>query len=134
MAGDDKVAARPWACPGFTRFWAASSVSSLGTYFTTVAVQLLVVVTLHQGSFSVGLVTGARWLPYLIFGLVARVLVDRSAHRPLLALTDLAQTSGPTLQTVGLDAFGLGLILSVGGTLACSPFRHARLGADPATG
>jgi MFS family permease len=88
---DDRAVARPWACPGFTRFWAASSVSGLGTYFTTVAVQVLVVVTLHQGSFGVGLVTGALWLPYLIFGLVAGVVVDRSAHRPLLVLTDLAR-------------------------------------------
>lgn len=83
--------ARPWACPGFTRFWAASSASDLGTYFTAVAVQVLVVVTLHQGSFGVGLVTAARWLPYLLLGLVAGVIVDRSARRPLLVLTDLGR-------------------------------------------
>lgn len=91
MGGADGSGPRPWACPGFTRFWTASSVSDLGTYFTTVAVQVLVVVTLHQGSFGVGLVTGARWLPYLLFGLVAGVVVDRSARRPLLVLTDLAR-------------------------------------------
>ncbi len=84
-------AARPGACPGFTKFWAASSASDLGTYFTTVAVQVLVVVTLGRGAFGVGLVTAARWLPYLIFGLVAGIVVDRTAHRPLLVLTDLAR-------------------------------------------
>lgn len=82
---------RPRDRPGFTQFWAASSISGLGTYFTTVAVQVLVVVTLHQGSFGVGLVTGARWLPYLLFGLVAGVLVERSARRPLLVLTDMVR-------------------------------------------
>ncbi|MHB8565396.1 MAG: MFS transporter, partial [Acidiferrobacteraceae bacterium] len=91
MDGAQGPAARPWACPGFTRFWAATSASDLGTYFTNVAVQVLVVVTLHQGSFGVGLVTAARWLPYLIFGLVAGVIVDRSPRRPLLVLTDLAR-------------------------------------------
>lgn len=91
MGTDSEAVTRPWACPGFARFWAASSVSDMGTYFTTVAVQVLIVVTLHQGSFGVGLVTAARWLPYLLFGLVAGVVVDRSAHRPLLVLTDLAR-------------------------------------------
>jgi MFS family permease len=88
--GPDPVA-RTWDCLGFTRFWVASSVSDLGTYFTTVAIQILVVVTLHQSAAGVGLVTGARWLPYMIFGLVAGVVVDRSSRRSLLVVTDLAR-------------------------------------------
>lgn len=52
---------------------------------------MLVVVTLHQGATSVGLVNSARWLPYLLFGLVAGVLVDRSRRLPLLVTTDLVR-------------------------------------------
>jgi MFS family permease len=48
-----------------------------------------VVFTLHAGAAGVGLVSAARWLPYLLFGLVAGVLVDRSRRRPLLVITDL---------------------------------------------
>lgn len=47
----------------FTRFWAAETVSGFGTYVTTLAVQVLVVVTLHAGATGVGLVNAARWLP-----------------------------------------------------------------------
>jgi MFS family permease len=78
-------------CPGFTRFWAASTVSGFGTYVTTLAIQVLIVVTLHQGAASVGLVSSARWLPYVLFGLVAGVLVDRVRRRPLLVATDLGR-------------------------------------------
>lgn len=91
MGGAEESVARPWGCPAFTRFWAASSASYLGTYFTTVAVQVIVVDTLHRGSFGVGLVTAARWLPSVVLGIVAGVVVDRSARRPLLVLTDLAR-------------------------------------------
>jgi MFS family permease len=73
------------------RFWAASTVSGFGTYVTTLAIQVLIVVTLHQGAASVGLVSSARWLPYVFFGLIAGVLVDRVRRRPLLVATDIGR-------------------------------------------
>lgn len=78
-------------CPGFLRFWIAATVSGFGTYVTTLAIQVLVVITLHEGAAGVGLVSSARWLPYLLFGLMAGVLVDRSRRRPLLVTTDLGR-------------------------------------------
>jgi MFS family permease len=77
--------------PGFVRFWTASTVSGFGTYVTSLAIQVLVVVTLHEGSAGVGLVSSARWLPYLLFGLVVGVMVDRSRRGPLLVITDLGR-------------------------------------------
>src|SRR5690348_12465133 len=76
---------------GFRTFWAASTVSGFGSYVTTVAIQVLVVITLRQGAAGVGLVNASRWLPYLLFGLVAGVLVERSRRRPLLVTTDLVR-------------------------------------------
>lgn len=92
-------------CPGFGRFWTAATVSGFGTYVTTLAIQVLVVVTLHQGAAGVGLLSAARWLPYLLFGLVIGVLVDRSRRRPLLVATDLIRAglllAVPTLALTG---------------------------------
>lgn len=82
-------------CPGFGRVWAAATVSGFGSYVTTLAIQVLVVVTLHEGAAGVGLVSAARWLPYLLFGLVGGVLIERSRRRPVLVATE----------------FGLGLLL-----------------------
>jgi MFS family permease len=76
---------------GFPRFWTASTVSGFGTYVTTLAIQVLIVLTLNEGAQGVGLVNAARWFPYMLFGLVAGVLVDRSRRRPLLVTTDLGR-------------------------------------------
>lgn len=89
MTGSVRPEERLRDCPGFLGFWAAATVSGFGTYVTTLAIQVLVVVTLHEGAAGVGLVSAARWLPYLLFGLLIGVLVDRSRRRPLLVATDL---------------------------------------------
>ena len=100
-----------WGCRGFLRFWTASTVSGFGTYITTLAVQILVVVTLHQQAAGVGLVSAARWLPYTLFGVVAGVLVDRSRRRPILIITDLGR--GALLIAIPLLAFSHHLSLVV---------------------
>jgi MFS family permease len=69
----------------------ASTVSGFGTYISTIAIQVIVVFRLHEGAAGVGLVSAARWLPYLLFGLAAGVLVERSRRRPLLVITDLVR-------------------------------------------
>ena len=76
---------------GYARLWWASSVSDFGTYITQLAIQVLIVVDLRGSAADVGLVSGARWLPYMLFGLVAGVLVDRVRRRPVLVLADLAR-------------------------------------------
>ncbi|MER7985121.1 MFS transporter [Streptomyces noursei] len=95
--------------PGYPPFWIAGAVSALGSQFTTLAVQILTAVTLSASATEVGLVNAARWLPYLLFGLVAGVLVDRCRRKPLLVVTDLARaavlTAVPLLYAV--DRLGI---------------------------
>jgi MFS family permease len=91
MEGVPRAAAGLRGCPGFGPFWAAATVSSFGTYVTTLAVQVLVVLTLRGGAAEVGLVSAARWLPYLLFGVFAGVFVDRARRRPVLVTTDLVR-------------------------------------------
>ena len=67
--------------------------------------------SLHGGAADVGLVNASRWLPYLLFGLVAGVLVDRARRRPLLVVTDLG--CGLLLLTVPLLALTHHLGLAV---------------------
>ncbi len=75
----------------FRLFWTAETVSGFGSYVTTLASQVLVVVTLHESAAGVGLVNAARFLPYLVLGLVVGVLVDRVRRRPILVATDLGR-------------------------------------------
>ncbi|MCP3803150.1 MFS transporter [Allokutzneria sp. A3M-2-11 16] len=109
--------------PGFARFWAADTVSLVGTYVTTLALQVLAVVHLKASATELGVLGAARWVPYLLFGLVAGVLVDRRRRRPLLVGTDLARAVVlgliPLLSWVGLlDMPTLVALVTVFGALS----------------
>ena len=58
---------------------------------TLLALQTLVVVTLRGGPIEVGWLNAARWLPYLVFGLVVGALVDRIRRQPVMVTTDLTR-------------------------------------------
>jgi MFS family permease len=78
---------------GFRLFWAAFTVSGFGSQVTAFAVAVLIVTTLGGTAADVGLVNAARWLPYLLFGLVVGALADRVRRKPLLVGTDLARAA-----------------------------------------
>ena len=99
----------------FRRYWRAEAVSGLGTYVTVFALQALVVLTLEGTATDVGWLNAARWLPYLVFGLVVGALVDGRRRLPLMVGTDLVQAL--LLLTIPLmwwlDTLSLGLLLVV---------------------
>jgi MFS family permease len=76
---------------GYARLWWASTVSGFGTAITALAMQILIVVNLHGSATDVGLFNAARWLPYMLFGLVAGVLVDRIRRKPVLVIGDIGR-------------------------------------------
>jgi hypothetical protein len=88
MAASGVSASRP-----FLRYWRAQAVSGLGTYVTLFALQALVVLTLHGSAADVGWLNAARWLPYLVFGLVVGALVDGVRRLPLMVGSDWAQAA-----------------------------------------
>ena len=75
--------------PDFRHFWWGETVSAFGTYVTLVALPTLVVLTLDGTAQDVGWLSSARWLPYLLFGLVVGALVDRRRRRPVMITSDL---------------------------------------------
>jgi len=78
---------------GFPAYWASYTVSGFGSYVTVLALQVLVLAQLHGTAVDVGLLNAARWLPYLLFGLVVGALVDRRRRRPLLIGSDLGRAA-----------------------------------------
>jgi MFS family permease len=79
------------ASRGFRLFWASDAVSMAGSYVTTVALPLLAINVLHASVTEQGVLRAAGWLPYLLFGLLAGVLVDRCRRKPVLVAADLAR-------------------------------------------
>ncbi|MBX3093865.1 MAG: MFS transporter [Cryobacterium sp.] len=92
--------------PGYGAYWTSYSVSSFGMYVTALALQVLVLLELGGTAVDVGLVGSARWLPYLVLGLVVGVLVDRVRRKPILVGADLAR-AGILLSIPVLHVFGL---------------------------
>ncbi|WP_018348509.1 MFS transporter [Longispora albida] len=79
-----------FANSGYARFWTAETISMFGSYITTVALPSLAILTLHATDAQAGLLNGARWVPYLLFGLLAGVFADRYRRRPILIGSNLA--------------------------------------------
>lgn len=75
----------------FIRFWVAWTTSNFGTYITSLALQVLVVVNLNGSAVDVGWINSARWLPYVFLGLAAGALLDRVNRRPVLIVTDFGR-------------------------------------------
>jgi len=80
-----------FALPGFVSFWTAETISAFGTHITTLALQVLVLLTLNGTAADVGVLNAARWLPYLLFGLFLGALIDRRRRKPILIATDFAR-------------------------------------------
>lgn len=87
----------------FLRLWTAQSISVLGDTFSELAVPLIAVLILQAGPAQMGILTAMYRAPYLLFGLLAGVWVDRLPRRPILIVSDLGR--GLLLSTIPLVAF-----------------------------
>src|SRR5699024_8181936 len=63
--------------PAFVRLWISDTTKWLGVFTSGLALQLLLIEALGADQVELGLVKSAQWLPMLLFGLVAGVLIDR---------------------------------------------------------
>jgi MFS family permease len=77
----------------FGRYWAAATISSLGTAVTTVAMPVLVIRELDASAFSVGVVNAAQFVPYAVLGLVAGVTADRWRRQKILVWSSLGRAA-----------------------------------------
>jgi MFS family permease len=81
------------------------TVSNVGSSFTVFVLPLLVY-KLTGSALNLALVTAAEYVPYLLFGLVIGVWVDRVDRKRLMIWTDVAQamviSSVPLLAVTGL--------------------------------
>jgi MFS family permease len=78
----------------FLRLWTGQTVSVFGSQVTLLALPLAAVLTLHAGSFRMGVLAAAGMLPWLVFALPAGVWTDRRPRRRrILIATDLGRAA-----------------------------------------
>jgi MFS family permease len=88
---------RPYAAllrdnPHFARLWYAQIVSLLGDWFNTIVLSALVAAYSDDSGLAISLLLLARFLPPLLVGPAAGVLLDRFDRRRLLIASDLLRT------------------------------------------
>jgi MFS family permease len=74
----------------FLKLWSGLTISQLGVQVSALALPLAAV-GLGAGPAEMGVLGALRWLPYLLFGLVAGALLDRVRRRPVLVATHLGR-------------------------------------------
>jgi MFS family permease len=93
----------------FLRFWAGSSISTVGNQVTILALPWLVL-QLTQSPFQLGIVGALEFVPFLLFGLIVGVYADRWDRRRILLVADLVRFV--MLASVPLAAFFNALTLA----------------------
>src|SRR5258708_11254155 len=82
-----------WRNPVFLRLWSGQSVSRLGSQVSVIAIPFAAVVLLHVSAFQAGLLGTVEYLPWLLIGLPAGVVVDRLRRRPVLIAADVGRAA-----------------------------------------
>jgi hypothetical protein len=91
------------ASGGFWRFWTGSTISSLGSAVTTVALPLTAVTIVHASTFAVAAITAAGQLPWLVLGLPAGVVVARLPLRETQVVMDVIR--GAAIASIPIAAW-----------------------------
>ncbi|MEV5599621.1 MFS transporter [Streptomyces sp. NPDC052496] len=101
----------------FRLLWCGETAGKFGASVTGVAMPLVAVSTLHAGTFEVGLLSAASWLPWLVIGLPVGAWVDRLRRRPVMlaaaAVSALLFAGVPVAAWCGLLSTGLLLAVAL---------------------
>src|SRR3989441_2031259 len=106
-----------WRNRNFLRLWTPEPISELDTKFTGLPLPLTAIITLSADSVQVGILNFAGSVPWLIFGLVAGVWIDRHRKQRIMVTSNILR--GSILALIPIAAV-LGVITKLG-----IPFLYA---------
>ncbi len=75
----------------FWRFWSVELATETGLGLAIIALQTMVVLDLGGGATEVGWLSSARWLPYMLLGLLVGALVEGMRRRTVMVVSDLVR-------------------------------------------
>jgi MFS family permease len=113
----------------FRLLWIGETISHLGNAMAVVGVPLVAVIVLHASTFTLGVLTAAAWLPWLLIGLPAGAWVDRLPARRVMIVCDVVSAmlyaSVPVTAWAGVLTTGLVIGVQLGGGAASVLFMTA---------
>src|SRR5256885_6430369 len=98
-----------WRHRDFLLLWSGQSVSRIGDQFTGLAVPYMAAYVLAASPGEMGLLGAAGTVPFLLFGLLVGVWVDRRQRRSVLIFADIGR--GAMIATIAL--LGLASLLQM---------------------
>ena len=75
----------------FARLWFGQTISSFGSYITSLGLPMIALFLLHATAVQIGVLTALSALPGLLVGLFIGVWVDRLPRRPVMVVADLGR-------------------------------------------
>lgn len=93
-----------WHNRNFAKLWFGQTVSLFGSNITLLALPLAAATQLAATPVQMGIMQSAQYLPFLLFGLLAGVWVDRMPRRPVMLAADLGRALA--LAVVPVAAWG----------------------------
>ena len=103
-----------WRNRDFLLLWSGQAISNVGSQVSLLAFPWLILFVTHS-PFLAGLIAATRFLPYLLFGLVAGALVDRWNRKHVMIICDIGRAfalgSIPLAYFLGWQLTGLQLFV-----------------------
>ncbi|SCG15783.1 Transmembrane secretion effector [Micromonospora echinofusca] len=75
----------------FLKLWSGQSVALLGYEITEIALPLAAILVLNASAADIGLIGGARWLPFVLLSLWIGAWCERRRRLPLMVFADLSR-------------------------------------------
>jgi MFS family permease len=104
-----------WHDRDFRFFWTGSTISTLGSSVTVIAIPLVALLELDASVAEVGILQALEFLPFLLLGLPAGEIVDRMRRRPLMIACDVVRALALAVVPIAaaLDFLSLPLLFAV---------------------
>lgn len=100
-----------WQNRNFLMLWTSETISQFGSQFTGLALPLTAIIILNANSTELGILTFAGTIPWLLFGLLVGVWVDRHRKRRIMVTSNILR--GSLLALIPVAAV-LGVVTSLG--------------------
>src|SRR5882762_537011 len=106
-----------WRNSNFLKLWTSETISQFGSQFTGLALPLTAIIILGAKSVEVGILNFAGSIPWLLFGLLVGVWVDRHRKKRIMVTSNILR--GSILALIPIAAV-VGIITKLG-----IPFLYA---------
>lgn len=106
-----------WRNSNFLKLWTSETISQFGSQFTGLALPLTAIIILNANSTELGILVFAGSIPWLVFGLLVGVWVDRHGKKRIMVSSNILR--GSILALIPIAAV-LGIITKLG-----IPFLYA---------